>query len=1040
MRICLALGLLAAACGGCDLGQTLFCPPFAAEVPHNGLDDDCDGVTDECGRDADCDDAEACTLDACLPSGLCRHEPAPAGQACQDADENPCTAGRCHEGACAPEAVDDGSPCPDDGNPCRLHLCAAGACTHPPVDDGLPCDDGQFCTEGDRCVQGECRWDTLRSCEQALPACVLRFRCDEASDQCLPVLAADGASCTDDHFCSTGDRCLAGICTALAERDCDDQDACTLDACWESELIADVGECRHALLPESPAMEVCGDLRDQDCDGLRDECCAASAGLGPPAQFAAGDEALTAASADLDADGIPDLVTVNWRIDALHVLLGRGLEGRGDGTFEPAVAYPCGDLPEWLVIADFDADGVLDLATANRNSGDVTVLRGQGSGGRGDGTFGPPASYPVGPAPKHLAVADLDADGILDLVVACRGSADFSESVGLLRGHGLGGRGDGTFAPVEHLAADFLASWVAVSDLDADGILDLVVSDFEYARLHVYRGQGADGRGDGTFRTPAARVALPGFPRGVAVGDLDADAIPDLAIALDADDEMQILVGQGSGGIGSAAFLPHTRLEVGGQYPFEIALVDLDRDHVRDVVTANANTHDLSVFRGLGDGGHGNGFFAPAQRFALTQEPSSGGPEGLAAADFNGDGLLDLAANDTSANSLFVLPGQGSGARPTGVLRALPGSPLPGAPSAGLVADLDLDGRPDVALLRDGQHLHVLLGAGPDDAWSGALGAPLDLALPGRASALAVADFAFDGIPDLVVALPDTGQVALLRGQGANGRPAPGFSLAGTSPAGAGVAALAVGDFDGDRIPDLATADAAAGTVSVLLGLGSNARGSGGFAAPVAHAVGGAPRALLAADVDADAILDLLVLDEDGDQLVVLRGGGEDGRPDGSFSVAQRYPVGDGPVALALGDFDHDHIADLAVANALSGDLSLLRGGGADGRADGTFDATLSVPACPGPTAVRAGDLDGDAILDLALACAGTVATLRGQGAGGRGDGTFAAPVSVAVGGPPAELLLTDQEPNGVLDALALCRETNELVLLLGEADCVGTP
>jgi hypothetical protein len=1040
MKTRIALVLLALSAAGCDLGQSLFCPPFATEVANNGLDDDCDGVTDECGRDADCDDVESCTQDTCLTSGLCQHDPVPGSPACEDGDANPCTEGHCQQGTCAPTALADGLACPDDGNPCSLDVCAAGVCSHPPADDDLPCDDGQFCSLVDHCLQGQCRVATPRDCTGPPTACVLAWRCGEATDQCLPIYADDGSACTDGHYCSTGDWCQAGICTPRGTLDCDDQDACTLDSCWESDQLADVGECRQELQPAILAMEVCVDHQDQDCDGLDDECCAATYDFGPPVQFAAGDEALTTVQADFNADGIPDLTTVNWGIGALHVLLGRGFEGRGDGTFQPAVPYACGDLPEWLVAADFNADGVLDLAVTNRGGDSVSVLLGRGAAGRGDGTFDAAQAYPTGPLPKHLQAADLDSDGILDLAVASRGSAN--QSVGILRGNGQGGRGDGTFAPVEYVTTDFLADWIALGDLDADGILDLVASDFEYGQLSVFLGLGADGRGNGTFQSPGARVTLRGLARGVAIADLNADAIPDLAAALASSNELQVLVGQGTGGIGAATFVQHTHLPVVGDYPFGILVADFNRDHLLEVVTGNAHTHDVSLFRGLGADGYGNGFLADAVRLTLTENPANGGPNGIAAADFNGDGLLDLAANDTSSSSLFVVPGQGQGARPTGVLLALPGQPLAGEPSAGLAGDLDLDGRPDVALIRDGQSLHVLFGAGPGALWEGPLGAPVEVALPGPASALVAADLFFDGIPDLAVALPGTGQVALLRGAGTSGRPARGFSLEGTAAAGAGVSALVVADLDGDRIPDLASANPTAGSLSVLLGLGANARGNGAFAAPVAYALGGAPQALAAADLNADAILDLAVVDQAGDQVVVLLGNGGDGRPDGSFSIAQRYGVGDGPTALALGDFNRDHITDLAVANTAAGTLSVLLGGGSGGRGDGTFGAASPVAACAEPRDVRAVDLDGDDILDLLAACAGdgSVVRLRGQGANGRGDGTFAAPVATAVGGRPVCLLATDQEPNGVQDAIALCRETDELVLLLGQADCASVP
>src|SRR5262249_42507914 len=87
--------------------------------------------------------------------------------------------------------------------------------------------------------------------------------------------------------------------------------------------------------------------------------------------------------------------------------------GNGDGTFGPAATYPTGNGPEFIRIGDVNGDGHPDLATANFNSNDATVLI-----NNGNGTFKPPLSFPAGARPISLAMGDVSGDGRMDLVVA----------------------------------------------------------------------------------------------------------------------------------------------------------------------------------------------------------------------------------------------------------------------------------------------------------------------------------------------------------------------------------------------------------------------------------------------------------------------------------------------------------------------------------------------------------------------------------------------------------------------------------------------
>ncbi|MCO4762094.1 MAG: hypothetical protein KC502_11355 [Myxococcales bacterium] len=182
----------------------------------NGVDDDCDGETDE----GTCDDDEACTADVCK-DGKCSN---PGTAAPCDADNDACTEDKCTDSGCAPGKK---KVC-DDDNPCTNDTCDSnsGACGHGAVADGQACDDGNACTTGDACAKGTCAGNAS-SCDDKNPCTT--DTCDKAAG-C--VHKASSGACSDDDKCTSGDACdAAGKCIAGATKDCNDDNPCTTDSC-----------------------------------------------------------------------------------------------------------------------------------------------------------------------------------------------------------------------------------------------------------------------------------------------------------------------------------------------------------------------------------------------------------------------------------------------------------------------------------------------------------------------------------------------------------------------------------------------------------------------------------------------------------------------------------------------------------------------------------------------------------------------------------------------------------------------------------------
>ena len=296
------------------------------------------------------------------------------------------------------------------------------------------------------------------------------------------------------------------------------------------------------------------------------------------ASFAVGTKPKMVAVSDLNADGRMDAVSANQDSGTVSVLI-----GNGSGGFATAIGYPVCTGTHEVAIADFNGDGKRDLAVACWGDPQVDVLL-----GIGNGTFGGAVGYTSGTRPHSVVAGDFDGDGDQDLAIANNGSANMS----ILRN-----AGNGTFtAPVTYSGGTGPHS-IRAADLNADGALDLAMVNDESDNVSVFIGNG-----NATFRTvvnyPTGLV-----PKGVAIGDLNRDGLPDLVATNTAnsyptcchtgDDTVSVLVGTGGGAFGTAATYTV------GIAPFAAALGDFDGDGDLDLATANWHSGNLTVLTNL---------------------------------------------------------------------------------------------------------------------------------------------------------------------------------------------------------------------------------------------------------------------------------------------------------------------------------------------------------------------------------------------------------------------------------------------------------
>jgi hypothetical protein len=635
-----------------------------------------------------------------------------------------------------------------------------------------------------------------------------------------------------------------------------------------------------------------------------------------------------------------------------------------------------------------------------------------------------PPTYPTSQFPNWATTADFNSDGHLDLATANQNTVSI-----------LLNNGDGSFAAPIDFPAGQQPMFLLAADVNSDGKQDLVGFDLDnLSKLFILLGNG-----DGSFQ-PAFIVNAGALATFVAAGDFNRDGNLDLVVggtSLQDKKRIAVLLGNGDG-----TFQPPVGYQA-GVFPEFVITEDFNRDGKLDLAVANYDPSSISILMGNGDG-----TFQPATDYAVGDSPRF-----IAAGDLNSDGKLDLVVVNVYSYDLSILLGNGDGsfqpARSQSVGRLI-------SPWAVLIADLNHDGQPDLAVLSGG--VCVLLNKG-----DGTFQVPELYSAGSGGFSMVAGDFNEDGNLDFAepsLIAKDVGGVAVLLGNG-NGT----FRSSREYP-GAGLWSLAVGDLNGDGKADLVTSSQPPNTFAMVAYLG---RGDGSFG-PVVRSPVGPFSHLALGDFNLDGKLDLAAPALCDPRCVfafsILLGNGDgsfqppasyssfmnanfigvgdfngDGKPDlavssdfasvvgiflgngdGSFQNGQNYSLPN-PASLAIGDFNRDGKLDLAIPNA--GGITILFGKG-----DGTFQTAGTYSAANG--AIATGDFNHDGKLDLAVTdfTPDQVDVLLGNG-----DGTFGAAVKYDVGYQPTAMVVVDVNGDKKLDLAVANILGSSVSVLLGNGD-----
>jgi large repetitive protein len=802
-------------------------------------------------------------------------------------------------------------------------------------------------------------------------------------------------------------------------------------------------------------------------------------------------------------NGQVDLATANATTNDVSVLL-----GKGDGTFQPAISTPVGTSPIDLVTGYFNNDNRLDLATGNAGTNDISVLL-----GNGDGTFEGSVANHVGYTTAAAATGDFTGNGNLGVAVINQGS----DTITILPGNG-----DGTFQQplTQKLPAGSSATAIVAADFNGDGRLDLAVAlptlDIEPpgelpGAVAIFLGNG-----DGTFQS-LPPIPVPGAPEAIALGDFTGNGRLDLAVADNSSSDVTILLNNGDGTFQPLAPIP---LLYPNSFPSAIVAGDFTGDDHVDLAVAEVGTDQVAVLLGNGDGtfqtpqtiwtgdgatslamvaadfrndgrtdlavattdqfgqdsvqvlmGNGQGGFEPLAPISFGPGVD---PVSIVAADFNGDGLLDLATADSDGSgmddySVYVQNSDGTFQGPSPF--ALDGI---GTSTAIVTGDFAGNGRTDLAITRKSpDDVQVRLSNG-----DGTFSDPSVIDLVRRETPL-IADMNGDGAPDVFVvdaagdilyragrpgqpgsfaspvtvnpgdpsrdvAFVVTSQGRLLASVDSDDNAvslfalqSTGFVLVGKLATGNEPAQILAADLDGNGVSDLIIRNAGDGTISVFLG-----DGAGGFRPRIDVDAALGASDLQVADLRQTGRLDIVFTNRISGEVGVLEnfGGGLFSSPllyragQGPYGVtgaADPSPVSsfEGTTSVTVGTFTPGGFPSLVALNPGSNTFGLLSGFG-----DGRLANPTIFPTPGNPLVIRAINFGGSGGSGLAILTADGLYIEKSDGQGG-----FLPPTEIKVGFEPNGLTVADLSGDGIADLL-VSNPLGDVLTLIGNGDGTFQP
>ncbi len=786
---------------------------------------------------------------------------------------------------------------------------------------------------------------------------------------------------------------------------------------------------------------------------------------------------------DLNKDDHLDIVVANYGTNNIGIFF-----GYGNGTFTSQKTYTTAlnSNPSSVAVADFNNDNKLDIAVTNNGSGNLGIFLGQGNG-----TFVAQTTYSTGSNsnPQYIAVGDFNKDNQLDIAIVdakndrlhifpgygsgnfatvttydtISGSSPYSiaatdvnnnnQSDVVITNYGT----NNVFALIDYsfkpstrqtnynVGSPTIMDSVALSDLNNDHIFDIIFGVGNKILILT-------GLGNGMFSTEATySTDIKSFAQYICVGDLNNDNRIDIVSANIDSDSVGVLLGYGDG-----TFADIKTYSAGiGSRPVWVALGDINNDNRLDIVSVNAGTRTIGIYRGNGDGifdimvnnsidtfgdvpsavdivdinndnyldivivtnvyyliiylGNGDTTFIFSKKYAKDS-----GTQWIASADFNSDTHLDIVVANTAACNIGVFLGYGNG---TFTEQTTYSTGFASYPYSAIVADFNNDNIYDIAVSSSGTDKIVIFYG--DGNGSFELKRIYSTGFGSKPFGITAADFDNNKQIEIVVVLLGTGDIAILNeyyvAEFAN------QTIYSTGSASQPYS-VAIGDFNNDNRSDIVVANSGTDNLDILFNSNNNT-----FNIKMTYSIdtGSQPQYVITCDINKDDQLDIVSINSKSDNISVIMGYGN-----GTFKEQMIYSTGHGshPYAGASDDFNNDTLLDLVIANEGTNSIGIfLAYNYTSFQSQMTFSSSDSL----GPIGVVISNFNNDNYLDIAAVfyTVDQVGILLGCG-----NGCFSSMITHSTGdnSRPFGIAVGDFNNDGQLDIVVTNSRTDNVGVLLG--------
>ncbi|MFC2088519.1 FG-GAP repeat domain-containing protein, partial [Calditrichota bacterium] len=581
---------------------------------------------------------------------------------------------------------------------------------------------------------------------------------------------------------------------------------------------------------------------------------------------------------------------------------------------------------------------------------------------------------------------------------------------------------------------DFTAGTAPISasteDLNGDGKSDLVVANYSSNSVSVLLNTTTPGSSTPNFSAKTDFMTGTN-PWSVALGDLNGDGKPDMAVVNNSQSLVSILLNTTTPGASTPSFSMQTVFSTGTNPKF-VSIADLNSDGKRDLAITNYSDHSVSVLLNTTPPG------ATTPSFSAKTDFTTGyNPESVSLGDLNGDGRPDLAVAHSGQTTVAVLLNTTTPGAAIPTFSSIAGVNTDNASSSVSIGDLNGDGKPDLAVTNSDyisdNNVSVILNTTAPGASTPSFSSKTDFATGSIPLSVSVGDLNGDGKPDLAAVNQGSNSVSVFTNITTPGSSTPSFSTKADFTTGSAPRSISIEDLNGDGLPDISVVNFSSDNVSVFFNTTSAGTPEVFFNSKTDFFTQTYPQSVSTGDLNGDGKPDLVVTVFGPNAVAVLLNTTTPGASTPSLSTLTLFATGVFPSDASIGDLNGDGNQDLAVANISSNNVSVLLNTTAPGATTPSFSTKTDFTAGNSPRAVSIADMNGDGLLDLVVAngSSNSVSVLLNTTTPGATTPSFSAKTDFSTGTYPIDICIKDLNGDGKLDLVTANNSSHNVSILL---------